>query len=120
MKRIPEAIKFAARKLRRNQTKAESLVWNILQNRRLWIKFQRQFPIYVFSQDAWLDRYIIADFYCSEQKIILEIDWDIHNNEDVYLLDRYKEQLLQDQWYKIMRIKNSTVFEAWNNLKEVI
>jgi very-short-patch-repair endonuclease len=76
------------------------------------MKFLRQKPIYVYTEESWLDRFIIADFYSATQKLILEIDWEIHNQKDVYQLDQVKEKLLQNLWYKVLRIKNEEIF--WN------
>lgn len=110
--KIPEIIKIAANSLRKNSTKAEITLWEHIKNEKLWIKFLRQKPIYVYTENSWLDRFIIADFYSATQKLILEIDWEIHNQKDVYELDQVKEKLLQNLWYKVLRIRNEEIF--WN------
>lgn len=77
MKAIPDIIKEVSRKLRKNMTEAEKVLWEKLRAKRfLWKKFQRQSPIYVFTENSWLDRYIIVDFYFPELKLIIELDWD--------------------------------------------
>ena len=119
MRKIPDIIKIARRKLRDNQTDAEIKVWNEIRAKRHWYKFQRQFPIFVFTEDSGQDRYIIADFYCSELKIIIELDWDIHNRKDIYELDRIKEEFLQNQWLRILRFTNKKVLNQ-SNLKKYI
>lgn len=54
-----------ARELRARQTKAESLLWQVLRGRRLCgLKFRRQFPI-----EPW-----IVDFACVEHKLVVELD----------------------------------------------
>ena len=59
-----------ARRLRRNQTDAERLLWFRLRDRRLaGLKFKRQVPI---------DRYVV-DFLCAEGKLIVEIDGGQHD-----------------------------------------
>ena len=108
--KIPEVIKNAANFLRKNSTKAEIILWEHIKNEKLWIKFLRQKPIYVYTEDNWLDRFIIGDFYSATQKLILEIDWEIHNQKDVYELDQVKEKLLKNLWYKVLRIKNEEIF----------
>ena len=60
-----------ARKLRRNQTEAEKLVWSKLRNNQLGYKFKRQYPIEPY----------IVDFFCLEQKIIIELDGGQHTEE---------------------------------------
>jgi len=112
MKAIPDVIKIASRDLRKNMTEAEKILWEKLRAKRLdWIKFQRQAPTYVFTENSWLDRYIIPDFICSEYKLVIELDWSVHNNKDVYLLDLEKEKLLKNLWFKIIRFKNEEIFE---------
>jgi len=59
--------------LRKTQTDAEIIIWQCIRNRNiLGFKFRRQHP---------LDKYI-ADFYCHEAKLIIEIDGGIHNQVD--------------------------------------
>jgi len=107
--KTPDIIKQAARNLRKNMTDAEIILWNFIQWEKLWIQFLRQKPIYVFTENSWLDRYIIPDFYCHKKRIILEIDGSIHNLKEVYELDCYKEKLMKNRWFTIIRIKNEDI-----------
>jgi very-short-patch-repair endonuclease len=70
-------LKELARQLRNNSTLSEVLLWLELKGRKmLGYDFHRQKP---------LDSFIV-DFYCSELKLAIEIDGDIHNykfEEDV-------------------------------------
>jgi len=97
MKHIPQIIKQTTRELRNNSTKAEIILWNHMKQEKLGIRFLRQKPVYVFTEDNGLDRFIIVDFYCAEKKCIIELDGGIHNNKEVYDLDREKEELLQNK-----------------------
>ena len=108
--RIPKSIKYAARELRNNMTEAESLLWEHLRNDSLGFRFLRQKPVHVYSEADWFERFIIADFLCEKKNIIVEVDWDIHNAPEIYLLDSHKEQLLWIKWYTILRIKNKDIF----------
>lgn len=118
MKTIPDIIKIASRDLRKNMTEAEQLLWEQLKARKLNnLKFWRQSPTYVYTEDSWLDRYVIPDFLCSEYKLIIELDWSIHNEQEVYLLDREKEKLLKNLWYQVLRFTNN---EVLNNLEWVL
>ena len=114
---IPEIIKIVARDLRKNMTESERIIWGQLKNKKLSYKFLRQKPLYLYTDYDWLDRYIIPDFTCLELKIVLEIDWKIHETKDVKILDKEKVKLLKQKWYKIIRIKNE---EIEKNLKKVI
>lgn len=67
-RRIKRAL---AKKLRRDQTRAERLAWRILRNRGcLGLKFRRQKVI----------RGFVADFYCPQLNLVLEIDGSIHES----------------------------------------
>ncbi len=114
---IPEIIKIVARDLRKNMTESEKIVWEKLKNKKLGYKFMRQRPLYLYTDFDWLDRYIIPDFTCLELKLILEIDWKIHEKEEIKILDLEKEKLLKQKWFKIIRIKNE---EIEKDLKKVV
>jgi very-short-patch-repair endonuclease len=70
-----------ARRLRANQTDAETVLWNRIRNRQIdGYRFARQVPI---------GRYI-CDFVCREKQIVIEVDGGQHNEsvEDA-VRDRY-------------------------------
>ena len=114
---IPENIKIVARELRKNQTKAEKILWNNIRNDKLWVRILRQKIFYVYTEHSWLDRYIIPDFYVAKNKLIIEVDWSIHNLDDILNLDKIKDELIENRWFKILRITND---EIYNNLNFVI
>jgi very-short-patch-repair endonuclease len=116
----PEIIKETARKLRQNMTEAEKILWEKIRAKRLWIKFYRQRPVMVMIENSMQDRYIIPDFYSPDNKIIIEIDWSIHDVEKIYLLDIKKEKLLKNKWYKVIRFRNEEIFENLKGVLEVI
>ena len=121
MRIIPNIIKEASRKLRKNMTNAEKLLWNELRAKKLnWIKFTRQVPTYIYTENSWLDRYIIPDFLCSKYKLIIELDWNIHDLEEIYILDKEKEKILESLGYKILRFRNEEVFEDMKWVLEII
>lgn len=112
MKAIPEILKIASRELRKNMTNSEKILWEKLRAKKFnWIKFQKQFCLYVFTENSWLDRYIIPDFYCSEYKLIIELDWSVHQVDEIYILDKEKEKILESLWYKVLRFKNEEVLD---------
>ena len=120
-RKIPDIIKEAVRSLRKNMTDAEKVLWEILRAERFESKkFLRQYPVFVFTEDTWLDRYVIPDFICKKSKIIIELDWSIHNIEEVYLLDREKEKLLEQIWYKVLRFRNDEISNDRENVLEKI
>ncbi|MBN2398988.1 MAG: DUF559 domain-containing protein [Candidatus Aminicenantes bacterium] len=106
MQRMREEIKLAARNLRKNQTEVESFLWERLRNRKLMgKKFLRQHPI-LFEIDGQ-KRFFIADFYCRERKLVLEIDGAIHIKQKEY--DHYRDLIIQELGLRVIRVKNETI-----------
>ncbi|MFN3998595.1 HsdR family type I site-specific deoxyribonuclease [Algoriphagus sp.] len=97
-----------ARELRKNQTPAEEILWQLLRNRKLnSLKFRRQHQI----------GHYIVDFYCHEKKLIVELDGEVHNN-----LERQKHDLIRDKYltssgFNIIRFRNEKVF---SNIEDVL
>ena len=102
-----------ARQLRKEQTSSEKKLWQVLRNRKfLGLKFLRQHPI-VFEIDGRL-RFFVADFYCAEKKLVLEVDGKIHKHQ----LERDKERdlIIEKLGLKVLRIKN----EELDNIDDVL
>ncbi|OQD43954.1 cytosine methyltransferase [Croceivirga radicis] len=96
------------RELRQNLTPAEAQLWKYIQKKQLaGRKFRRQHQI---------ENYIV-DFYCAKEKIIIELDGEIHfntvNREQDYLRDKHLMKL----GYKVLRFENKQVFE---DLKQIL
>lgn len=92
-----------ARELRRASTAAEDLLWQELRNRKLaGLKFRRQHP---------LNNYI-ADFYCSEKQLVIEVDGNIHNKQEVKEHDEARTQDLASMGIQVLRFTNSEVETA--------
>ncbi|TBO44059.1 endonuclease domain-containing protein [Pedobacter kyonggii] len=94
--------------LRKNQTEAEEIMWQCLRNRKILnFKFRRQHPVHQF----------IADFYCHEAKLIIEIDGGIHNHHENQEYDQNRTDELKEIGITIIRFTNEDVN---NNPNEVI
>ena len=89
-----------ARRLRRNQTDAERLLWFRLRDRRLagW-KFKRQVRV---------ERYIV-DFLCADRKLIVEIDGGQHDEHRVQ--DGIRTATLEAMGYLVVRFWNNDVMQ---------
>ncbi len=97
-----------ARELRKNETEAEKILWNVLRSRRCeGLKFRRQHPASQF----------ILDFYCHEYFLGIEVDGSIHENEDAKQYDQNRAVELEDLGITILRFRNEDVL---NNLTEVL
>ena len=105
-KRLENIIKIAARKLRHEQTAAEKVLWDELRARKLQgRKFLRQHPITFdyFRQK----RFLIADFYCSEAKLLIEVDGGIHEEQEDY--DKARDLLVRRLGLRVLRFRNEDV-----------
>ena len=111
--KVPDVIKEAARELRKNMTRAEQELWKNIRRDISGYRFLRQKPLYVFTEDSGLDRFVIPDFYCHVKKLIIEVDGSVHNKLEVCCLDKEKELLLQKQWIAVLRLEND---EIMNNI----
>ncbi len=98
-------LKEKARKLRKEGTLAEVLLWDQLKSKKLGYKFTRQKPI---------DEYIV-DFYCQELQLIIEIDGIKHNDKAEY--DKERQNKLESIGLTVKRILDEDVR---NDLDSVI
>ncbi|MBT8330779.1 MAG: endonuclease domain-containing protein [Deltaproteobacteria bacterium] len=98
-----------ARKLRKNPTKAENLLWQRLRNSQLeGFKFRRQQPIGVY----------IVDFVNFEKKIVIEIDGGQH--AILKEKDKLRDSWLHAEGFEVMRFWNNEVFENIDGILEAI
>ena len=74
-------LKALARKLRKNSTLSEVLLWQRIKQKGYGVQFHRQVPLLEY----------IVDFYCHELKLAIEIDGDSHNFKEGYDIKRQKE-----------------------------
>jgi len=102
-----------SRLLRKEATKAETLLWEKLRNSKTGFKIVRQKPfIFKFNEKS---REFIADFYCKECKTIIEIDGSSHDNKTEY--DQMRTEMLNVLDLEIIRFKNNQVEQ---NINQVI
>ena len=93
------AILQLARDHRHPLTPAEAKIWSRVRNRGLGFKIRRQHPIWRF----------IADFYCAEARLVIEIDGDSHAVPEQEDYDRARTEWLEERGYKVIRITNEDV-----------
>ncbi len=109
-------IKKYARENRKNQTPAEAFFWEKVRDRRFWgKKVNRQFIIQ-HEETQGKRRFFIADFYCHEYKLIIEIDGDIHNEPDQVTYDQNRTEKLTAMGFEVIRFKNEEVLEDWEKV----
>jgi len=108
------AIVETARALRRKNTKCESILWQKLRNKQLdGAKFHRQHAIKFIIDGR--KRFFIPDFYCSEHKLVIEIDGKIHERQKDY--DELRTYIMNTMGIKVIRFKNE---EVENNFENVL
>jgi very-short-patch-repair endonuclease len=95
------------RRLRKEATPQERIVWARLKNRQFNnLKFRRQFLI---------GKYIV-DFVCLEKRVIIELDGWQHKEENPKRYDLKITQYLRKQGFKVVRFWNN---DLNNNLEGV-
>ena len=100
-----------AKKLRKNQTDTEGILWAKLRNRSLnGIKFRRQVPI---------GKYIV-DFLCLDKKLVIELDGFQHLIEENVVRDNERTEFLCSLGYKVIRIYNNDISLRLKNVLEYI
>ncbi len=103
-----------ARALRRKNTRCESILWQKLRNKKLnGAKFHRQHAIKFKIEGR--KRFFVADFYCSEHKLVIEIDGKIHERQKDY--DELRTYIMNTIGIKVIRFKNE---EVENNFENVL
>ena len=95
-----------ARRLRREQTDAERILWHHLRARQMrGAKFRRQFPIGPY----------FADFCSTERRLIIELDGAQHVERSKE--DEVRTSFLKSEGYRVLRFWNGQVLE---NVEEVL
>jgi len=85
----------ARRELRQRQTPPEEFFWELVRDRRFeGYKFRRQHPLSRF----------IADFYCPELRLAVELDGGIHAMQ--VERDRARDEILAQHDIRVVRIRN--------------
>lgn len=95
-----KTMNWTARQLRYKPTEAEDKLWQRLRSKKLGYKFRRQHSI---------DNYIV-DFFCFEQKLIIEVDGPIHLNHIEH--DDVRDLFLQSLGYTVLHFTNQAVIET--------
>jgi very-short-patch-repair endonuclease len=89
-----------AKKLRREMTPSEEILWKELRTNKLnGLHFRRQQIIDVY----------FADFYCHQHALIVEVDGGIHETQEEY--DAEREAYLIARGFRILRFKNEDIFK---------
>jgi len=97
-----QELKTLRARLRRNLTPAEAFLWQQLK--------ARKFNNTRFTKQHSIGNYIV-DFYCSEHKLIIELDGEVHNNPIQIEKDTIRTAYLESLSYTVLRFENKMVFD---------
>ncbi len=100
-----------AKELRENLTPAEQLLWSKINAGKIkGYRFKPQHPI---------DRFIV-DFYCHKAKLVIEIDGEVHENDEQLERDRGRSAELEEFGLKVLRFSNQEVLETMEDVLKII
>jgi len=80
------SLKDKRKNLRNNSTQAETFLWGYLKN--------SQFEGRKFRRQTSIKNYIV-DFYCPQEKLVIELDGDYHFDENVMKEDEKRSKILE-------------------------
>jgi len=92
--------------LRKTSTPSENILWESLRAKRFHnFKFFRQYGIGEY----------IADFYCPELKLVIEVDGKIHDFQKEY--DKVRDDYMKNLNILVVRFKNEEIID---NIESVL
>ena len=99
-----------ARKLRREMSLPEVLLWRQLRRRPEGLKFRKQFPIGEMT----------VDFACLERRLIIEVDGEAHSFGDQPRRDAARGAILKREGFRIIRIAAHDVLKNMDGTLQFI
>ena len=92
-------LKGFSRKMRGYGEKSEAMLWKRLKARQTGFAFNRQKPILNY----------IADFYCKELSLVVEIDGASHFSKEAYKKDKERDRQMRALGLEIIRVLDGDV-----------
>ena len=90
------------RKLRRDSTFPERLLWSQLRGKLLGYRFRRQYSI----------RPYIVDFYCPYGRLVVEVDGEQHASPEMQLQDNLRDKYLNNIGLEVLRFSAREIKES--------
>lgn len=90
-----------ARKLRRELSYPEVLLWQRLRGKATAAKFRKGHPIGPY----------VADFYCASSRLVVEVDGEIHAQPAAIDHDRHRDRFLKENGYQVIRVNASDILK---------
>jgi len=108
---MPHRLTPIARKLRREATKAERILWRVNNRGQLdGFKFRRQAPLAGH----------VADFACHEARLVVELDGATHSSDEELTADAARERKIEEEGYAVLRFRNAEVYDNLDGVAETI
>ena len=101
-----EILKEYGRDMRKQPTPAEEVLWEALRGQKLAVKFRRQHAI---------ESYIV-DFVTIPDKLIVEVDGDVHAEASQAEYDAGRTHTLRGLGYEVLRFSNEEVLNQLNKV----
>jgi very-short-patch-repair endonuclease len=101
---------YTARKLRREMTLPEVLLWEQLRAQKLGVKFRRQHPIGLY----------VADFCSMASKIVIEIDGEAHDRGTAPARDAARDAFLAAQGFEVVRVTAKDVLGNMDGVLQLL
>jgi len=102
MLRYDKYLKEYSRRLRKEMTAAEKLLWSKLRGMQLkGFQVYRQKPIGRF----------VVDFYCPKTNLVIELDGGQHYSDEMRTRDGLRDRYLESVGLRVLRFSDREVFE---------
>ena len=102
-------LKDRARELRQNATRQEQ---------KLWYDFLRTHPV-KFRRQQQIGPYI-ADFFCPDARVIIELDGSGHYMPDGMEYDRWRDAYISGNGIRVLRFTNTQIDKEFSAVCEAI
>ena len=99
-----------ARRLRKQMSLPEVLLWQQFRKRPNRLKFRRQFPIGDMT----------VDFACLERRLIVEVDGESHSFGDQPRRDAARDAILRREGFRVLRIAARDVLKNMDGVLRFI
>ena len=104
-------IKAHARRMRKQPTPAEKILWRRLRDKQVnGYKFRRQHPI---------DRFIVY-FYCRDAGLVIEVDSAVHDSSEASEYDEARQQFLEHRGLTVLRFSNARDLSDTDKVIDII
>jgi len=106
---LPEGLKRATWQMREKPTRAEKVLWEEIRSKRLdGMRFRQQHVIGNY----------IADFYCHEANLVIEVDGNIHDFRKME--DQARDLYMKSLGLTVIRFSNDEVLHRLEKVKAAI